>query len=186
MKFTQYNELPIWHSYIDASGIDLTKESIIKDSNRQAKNALSITDPASVKLSTYLNSPEFKKNVIDTIKGYKFINQLYPDNILEMLDRCTTLTFSFYKQSYDKHHLHLDHRTSVAQGIIYFDETNTSGHATRVYPNYPDTSSKIESNTAKGNGILMLNTQNTWHEGGNLISDDRYFLLYCLELKILV
>lgn len=184
ISFTQINDYPIWRSTMDISDVDLSTERIIGPSNRKGKYLLSITNPNTIRLTNYLRSPEFKDTIIQRLKTYKNISRMYPDNILENLSEYTSLGFDFYRQNLDTHLPHLDYRTSVAQGLIYFDKIHTPHHSTKFYPFYPIKKVMIEGNTSIGNGLLMLNTETTWHEGGNTSSDDRNFLLYTLELKI--
>jgi len=184
MSFTQVNNYPVWRSLIDVSDVDLSNESTVKQLNRPAKYRLSITNLGAIRVADYLKSPEFKDKVIETLKTFKDISSIYPTNILENLKDHTSLGFSFCKQTFDNHLLHTDDKTSVAQGLIYFDKEHVSDHSTRVYPHYPMKTVMIEGNTTAGNGLLILNTNNSWHEGGNLANDARYFLIYTLSLKI--
>ena len=184
ITFTSLVNYPVWRSTMDISEIDLSTESIIGPSNRNGKYKLSITNPYTIRLADYLRSMVFKDTIIQTLKTYKNISRMYPENILENLSEYTNLGFDFYRQTLDTHVPHLDYRTSVAQGLIYFDKKHTPHHSTKVYPFYPLKQVMIEGNTSIGNGLLMLNTETTWHEGGNTSVDDRNFLLYTLELKI--
>ena len=184
ISFTPIDNYPVWKSTMDISDVDLSTESIIGSSNRNGKYLLSITNPSTIRLANYLRSPEFKDTVIQTLKTYKNISSMYPNNVLENLSEYTNLGFEFYRQNLDTHLPHLDYRTSVAQGLIYFDKIHRPHHSTKVYPFYPIKKVTIEGNTSIGNGLLMLNTETTWHEGGNTSTDDRNFLLYTLTLKI--
>jgi hypothetical protein len=184
ISFTQINDYPVWRSIMDISDVDLSTESIIGPSNRNGKYLPSITNPNTIRLANYLRSLEFKNTLIQTLKTYKNTSRMYPKNILENLCEYTNLVFDFYRQNLDTHLPHLDYRTSVAQGLIYFDKIHTPHHSTKFYPFYPIKNIMLEGNTSIGNGLLMLNTETTWHEGGNTSTDDRNFLLYTLELKI--
>ena len=184
MSFTQVNNYPVWRSLIDVSDVDLSNESMVKQLNRPAKYRLSITNPGAARVADYLKSPEFKDKVIDTLRTFKNISSIYPNNILDNLKDHTDLSFSFCRQTFDNHPLHIDDKTSVSQGLIYFDKEHVSDHSTRVYPHYPVKTVMLEGNTTAGNGLLILNTDNSWHEGGNLANDARYFLIYTLSLKI--
>jgi len=184
ISFIPIDNYPVWQSIINIPEIDLSTESIVGPSNRNGKYQLSITNTNTILLANYLRSLEFKDTIIQTLKTYKNINRMYPTQILENLNEYTTLGFNFYRQTLDTHAPHLDYRTSVAQGLIYFDKIHNPHHSTRVYPFYPIKNVVIEGNTSIGNGLLMLNTETTWHEGGNSSTDERNFLLYTLELKI--
>ena len=183
IHFQQVGNNPVWYSTYTGPTIDLSIETADKSTNRN-KTVLNVTSENTVQLRDYLKSSEFKNLVIDTVKSYRSIHRMYPDDFLNRIHECTTIGFQFHSQPRAFHHVHLDYRTNIAQGLIYFDEFHNSLHATRVYPNYPSKTPVIESNTSRGNGILILNSHNSWHEGGNLSTDIRYFVLYSLNINV--
>ena len=85
ITFTSLVNYPVWRSTMNISEIDLSTESIIGPSNRNGKYKLSITNPNTIRLADYLRSLEFKDTVIQTLKTYKNISRMYPENILENL-----------------------------------------------------------------------------------------------------
>ena len=183
MNFEQVESYAVWRTHLDCGDLseEIKLETVVDSTNRANKYNLSTNQPNISAIHQYILSDEFKQSVIDAILQYKFIERLYPASFLNNLSSYTKIGHCFHKQGQDKHHLHLDHRTNIAQGLIYFDKHHNPLHSTRVHPK-PGV--KIESNTESGNGIMMLNTENSWHEGGNLDTDDRYFLLYSLELSL--
>lgn len=182
MKFEQVESYPIWKTHLACGDLseEIKLETVVDNTNRSNKYNLSTNQPNISAIHQYLLSDEFKQEVIDTILQYKLIERLYPPKFLNNMASYTKIGHCFHKQGNDNHRIHLDHRTNLAQGLIYFDKQHNALHSTRVHPRPGVT---IESNTESGNGILILNTENSWHEGGNLDTDDRYFVLYSLELN---
>lgn len=183
MIFEQVGDYPVWKTNLNCGDLseEIKLETVVDNTNRRNKYVLSTTQPNISAIHQHILSEEFKQSVIDTIQQYKFIERLYPARFLNNMSSYTKIGHCFHKQGYNKHHLHLDHRTSIAQGLIYFDKQHNPLHSTRVHQAQGVV---IESNTMSGNGILILNTENNWHEGGNLSNDDRYFVLYSLELSL--
>jgi len=183
MNFEQVDDYPVWKTNLNCGDLseEIKLETVIDNTNRKTKYVLSTTQPNIFSIHQYILSEEFKQSVIDNILQYKLIERLYPSRFLNNISSYTKIGHLFHKQGNDKHLLHLDHRTSIAQGLIYFDKQHNSLHSTRVHPKQGIV---IESSTESGNGILILNTEHSWHEGGNLGDDNRYFALYSLELRL--
>lgn len=183
IKYNQVENYPVWMSVYDGPKVDLSVEPVREKTNRN-KSVLEASTENALILKNYLLSVEFKDTVIETLKKYQLIERLYPPEFLENMSQKTHIGFQFQSQPYTVHPIHLDYRNNVAQGLLYFDEEHNPLHSTKVYPKYPLMSPVIESNTKFGNGILMLNSHNSWHGGGNLDNDTRYFVLYSLVMNI--
>jgi hypothetical protein len=183
MEFNKVDNHAVWLTKLNCEDLsdEIKLEKVISTTNRTNKHALSVTQPNIILINEYLKSPEFKQSVIDIILQYELIERYYPKRFLNNISKYTTIGHLFHKQGYDNHHLHLDYRTSIAQGLIYFDKQNNALHSTRVHVN---NNKIITADTTSGNGILILNTENNWHTGGNLSNEDRYFALYSLELVL--
>ena len=78
---------------------------------------------------------------------------------------------------------HLDTRLQIATGLIYFTEQDNLAWSTTYYTDQLGTNEiTIENNFC--DGVLHINDYDTWHEGWNRSTQDRYLLIVGLILNV--
>jgi hypothetical protein len=135
-------------------------------------------------MSTYMHS-EFKKVIINLIwKDIMFQHKWGPRLNYDKLDKITKSEFGFNKDlpgfSTD---FHLENRSQIAFGMIYFMEQDIPECSTYFYTS-ESKNNPIRIPTGMGKGWLCVNTHWGWHEGWNNSNNDRYSssLNFCLDM----
>lgn len=185
MNFTRVSVDPdVWKTSFDKDMStvysNIMKETVIEYLPTRNRYLLSNQYDTTKELIEYLHSDKFKQLLIETIKTSERLVLMYPAEILTNLSNYTELHAELYKQDYSIHPPHLDYRTDILNGIIYFDEIDSFEHSTFV----KTTDGVFRSSTIAGDGILILNGHNSWHWGGNSSKKPRYFILYTMSLKL--
>lgn len=126
-------------------------------------------------LSKYIHSNKFKKIILDLVwKDIIFQHKWGPRLNYEKIDNITKTEFSYSKDipgfSTD---FHLENRSQIAFGMIYFMEHDDPKCSTYFYQNELR-EHEFRIPTGLGKGWLCINTHWGWHEGWNKSDNDRF------------
>ena len=125
--------------------------------------------------------------------GFKqqLISTLYSDSYFpgywgltpEKMDQTTHLyaLYTWDRPGYSIR-IHTDDRMHVAQGMIYFINSDDSDQSTYSYTNQ-DGSNPLRVPTGYGCGFVNANLNDSWHTGKNSSNQERYSLMIGLRLK---
>lgn len=154
------------------------KRYTINGSKRQ--NSIS-SNPILKDITDYLRSDIFKNYVIDKLYETDFRKWWGLDK--ETMKNITSSWGAFVKDSPNTRvALHLDNRTLVATGMIYFIQDHQKNQQTTFYKT-ENKDDPLEIPTGLGKGWIAANSYNSWHEGINFSTVDRYSALIGISLN---
>lgn len=79
--------------------------------------------------------------------------------------------------------VHIDHRASVATGMLFFEPTDDEKKSTYFYTT--ESREKEKRMSCKfGEGWYAVNTHRSWHTGGNMGTDVRYSITFSSFLSL--
>jgi hypothetical protein len=178
-----------WQSMLqELQQLDWCHEPTIGDQDQYAVKCLSPhvvwQDNALRKFQQHFVAPEFKQQLLDVL----FINQEFltswgmPDR--DCVDAVTTLGVNWVATParYQHHPWHLDSRSQVAFGMIYFTEQDNPLNST-----WFDTGQHghlLRMPSAPGQGWMVINTHQARHCGMNDTDHVRYSLKFSLDLAV--
>jgi hypothetical protein len=79
--------------------------------------------------------------------------------------------------------IHLDNRMNVGAGMIYLNDTSDGRQSTVFYTD-DQKSNPLEIPTGFQNGWFAANTHNSWHEGFNLATTNRFSIIFNLGISV--
>lgn len=140
--------------------------------------------PMLQQISNYFRGDQAKQLVIDALfqhkKGFTVTWGMTP----EMMMRNTELHVEFTKDRPGfECGIHCDYRLLVATGLIYLSDSDNINHATVFYDN-PKRENPLPIPSGFGQGWFHANDWNTWHDGWNRTTKDRYSMLLGLTLLL--
>jgi hypothetical protein len=133
----------------------------------------------------FVSSDEIKKQLIDQLyEDFPSIANTWEGWDSTKMFNVTTWGGQFLKDipgyQLEKH---LDTRLQIATGLIYFTEKDNPDWSTTYYTDQTGTDKiRIENNFC--DGVLHINDYDTWHEGWNRSTQDRYLLIIGLILNV--
>jgi len=141
------------------------------------------TSPCLKTILNYLRSPEVKNQVID---------QLYEGEIYSYWsidpDDMKRITVSGGMFVLDRPGFicrrHVDSRSLISTGMIMFGAEDNPDQRTFFYRDNTTKERYWESSSKFERGWINANLHNTWHEGYNNSTQDRYSYLFHISLKI--
>lgn len=140
------------------------------------------TSPLLSEIHAYVAGKQFKSEVYNTLYSNPAFNADWgvPQDVMELR---TTPFCSFLKDKpgFDSP-LHLDTRSLVVSGMIYFIDDHETNKVTNFYTDNKR-SNKIAITPGFGQGWMLGNIHDTWHDGANHGTTDRYSILYGLALN---
>ena len=79
--------------------------------------------------------------------------------------------------------IHIDEKSSVCAGMIFFNKRNNTNHSTTFYTSIHG-DNPIQISSKYGSGWLSANTYNSYHGGGNNSSFNRYAMIIISKLVL--
>ena len=131
----------------------------------------------------YFHSTEHKSRLLDLLFASEKFNMLWGWPNRTEFEKVTTVYSKFVldKPGYYTD-FHADSHKQIAFGMIYFIEGDDPSQSTYFY------SDKLKQQTTRiptgmGQGWLVINNNDAWHEGGNKSTQDRYCLQFGLNFN---
>ena len=142
-----------------------------------------LTSESLKSLQSWSHSDQFRKTIIDQLYSEKLFGGHWSIGPEEMF-RNTKSSGRFLKDLPGfTAGLHIDNRLLVASGMIYFVNGDDPNQSTTFYSNsrrdYPR---RIP--TGHGRGWIAANTHDSWHDGLNQSSQERYSMILSVGLKL--
>jgi hypothetical protein len=124
---------------------------------------------------------EFRKSMIRILYQNDLFKRIWAMPPELLFKRTTSWGYWVKDEQKTTVELHLDNRTIVCSGMIYFVNTHNEDITTRFYTD-PNRSNEVSVKTGWQTGWIAPNTHDSWHEGGNRSVTDRYALLLGLSI----
>jgi hypothetical protein len=132
----------------------------------------------------FFRSDTIKQLIIDTLYAdNKFVNAWKMTSAEQMFKSTDAFANLFLDKPGFKTDMHLDARSIVATGMCYFIEQDDADQSTFFYT-FSEKNSALRIPTGMGKGWMIANMHSTWHRGHNISDQNRYSILYGLQLKI--
>ena len=130
----------------------------------------------------HIMSQEFKFSIYDVM----YSNETFKNSwgIPRYLMDYRTTTFCSFILDKPKFYspMHIDQRGLVVSGMVYFIEDDETDKVTTFYTD-KEKSNPIAVKPGFGQGWATGNASDTWHDGGNFGTTDRYCILYGMTLN---
>lgn len=133
----------------------------------------------------FVSSDKVKNQIIQQLyKDFPSIQSDWEGWTPEQMSKATVWGGQFLKDSpgylLEKH---LDTKLQVATGLIYFTENDNPDIATTYYTDKTG-ADPLRISTNFCNGVIHINSYNTWHSGHNKTNKDRYLMIVGLLLNV--
>jgi hypothetical protein len=143
----------------------------------------SVTRPRLQEIAHYVEHGDFKRKIINTLWSNPEFSGYWGTDA----DRMDSITFIYGIFTRDLPdyfiRIHTDNRMHVVQGMIYFVDGDDPAQSTTMYSTQSgDDPYRIP--TGHGLGYFAANTNDSWHAGQNISSQDRYSLIFGLSLDL--
>lgn len=138
-------------------------------------------------LFTYTLSESFKVQWLSVMLEDPSFCKLWGTSNLDEISNYTIVQSNYIlDNSHAKIGLHLDNRLLVATGMVYLnksDNTTALQQSTTFYTDQ-NKSNPLVIEPKFGTGWAAANTHNSWHEGHNVSSQQRYSLLLGISIDV--
>jgi hypothetical protein len=196
-NFQNFNDAPFIKSFDLKTTFDLNeiyyllqKEKWVKEDiaiENENDNSRSLSSNINRTLQNFkitITSDEFKKHLIDLIFSWEQFHYNWTDITKERLFNITKIHAQF-KKNLPNHEgtIHQESRNTICAGMIYFIPYEDENQSTVFYVNN-DFMSPVYPPTGMGKGWIAMNIWSHTHQGRNLSMDDRYTLVFFLNLLL--
>jgi hypothetical protein len=163
------------------------KESKVK-ANAGHDNRSVLPQPQSPVLKdllAFVSSDAVKRQIIAQLyQDFPHISSLWEGWTQDQMNTHTVWGGQFLKDNPGFYlETHLDTRLQVATGLIYLNDTDDADWSTFYYTDKYKTD-KLRISNNFGQGVLHINDHDTWHEGYNRTTKDRYLMIVGLLINV--
>jgi len=132
----------------------------------------------------YFGTDQAKRKVIDALYAQKeeFTSRwgMTPDMMMD--NSQLHAEFTLDKPGFENG-IHCDYRLLIGTGMVYFTDHDSIDHCTFFYDD-PKRNNPLQVPSDFGQGWFHANDWNTWHDGWNRTSQDRYSMLLGLTVLL--
>jgi hypothetical protein len=132
----------------------------------------------------YFLSSEAKRKVIDALYAQKTEFKSMWGMTADMMMDNSLLHAEFTKDLPGfENGIHCDYRLLIGTGLVYFTDQDSGDHCTVFYDD-PQRNNPFRVPSDFGQGWFHANDWNTWHDGWNRTTEDRYSMLLGLTVLL--